>query len=75
MSSLVQIDSLRLAQCQKPSERIMLNAIVFFLLALAIAVVVFGRLGKILRFDFRLTVLSVSLAFLALLYLYWKSRP
>jgi len=53
----------------------MLNAIVFFLLALAIAVVVFGRLGKILRFDFRLTVLSVSLAFLALLYLYWKSRP
>lgn len=53
----------------------MLNAFVFLVLTLAIAVVVFGRLGKLLVFDFRLTVLSVLLGLLALLYVYWKSRP
>jgi hypothetical protein len=53
----------------------MLNALLFFVLAVMVAVIVFGRLSKLLLFDFRLTVLSVVLALLALLYLYWKSRP
>ena len=44
-------------------------------LLIAIAVVVFGRLSKRLVFDFRATVLSVILAILAVIYLYWKSRP
>ncbi len=52
-----------------------LSALLFFALLIAIAVVVFGRLSKQLVFDFRATVLSVILAILALIYLYWKSRP
>jgi hypothetical protein len=52
-----------------------LSALLFFALLIAIAVVVFGRSSKRLVFDFRATVLSVILAILALIYLYWKSRP
>jgi hypothetical protein len=52
-----------------------LNALLFFALLIAIAMVVFGRLSKRLVFDFRATILSVILAILALIYLYWKSRP
>jgi len=52
-----------------------LSALLFFALLIAIAVVVFGLLSKRLVFDFRATVLSVILAILALIYLYWKSRP
>jgi hypothetical protein len=52
-----------------------LNALLFFALLITIAVVVFGRLSKLFVFDFRATVLSVILAILALIYLYWKSRP
>ena len=52
-----------------------LSTLLFFALLIAIAVVVFGRLSKRLVFDFRATVLSVLLATLALIYLYWKSRP
>jgi hypothetical protein len=54
---------------------IKLSSLLFFALLIAIAVVVFGRLSKRLVFDFRATVLSVILAILALIYLYWKSRP
>jgi hypothetical protein len=50
-----------------------LSALLFFVLLIAIAVVVFGRLSKRLMFDFRAIVLSVILAILALRYLYWKS--
>jgi hypothetical protein len=52
-----------------------LSALLFFALLITIAVVVFGRLSKLFVFDFRATVLSVILAILALIYLYWKSRP
>jgi hypothetical protein len=52
-----------------------LSTLLFFALVVAIAVVVFGRLSKRLVFDFRATVLSVILAILAVIYLYWKSRP
>jgi len=52
-----------------------LSALLVFALLMAIAVVVSGRLSKRLVFDFRATVLSVILAILAVLYLWWKSRP
>jgi hypothetical protein len=52
-----------------------LSTLLFFALLIAIAVVVFGRLSKRLVFDFRATVLSAILGILAVIYLYWKSRP
>ena len=52
-----------------------LSALLFFVLLIAVAVIVFGRVTKLLVFDFRATALSVFLAMLALIYLYWKSRP
>jgi hypothetical protein len=52
-----------------------LSALLFFALLIAIAVIVIGRLSKLLVFDLRTTVVSVLLAILALIYLYWKSRP
>jgi hypothetical protein len=52
-----------------------LSALLFFALLIAIAVIVIGRLSKLLVFDLRTTVVSVVLAILALIYLYWKSRP
>jgi hypothetical protein len=51
-----------------------LSTLLFFALLIVI-VVVFGRLSKRLVFDFRATVLSMILAILAVIYLYWKSRP
>jgi hypothetical protein len=56
-------------------DRRQVERLLFFALLIAIAVIVFGRLSKLLVFDFRATVLSVILAILALIYLYWKSRP
>ena len=52
-----------------------LSALLFFALLIAIAVIVIGRLSKLLVFDLRTTVVSVVVAILALIYLYWKSRP
>ncbi|MGC2225060.1 MAG: hypothetical protein WA624_23190 [Methylocella sp.] len=52
-----------------------LSALLLFVLLIAVAVIVFGRLTKLLVFDFRATVLSVILVILALIYVYWKSRP
>jgi hypothetical protein len=54
---------------------IKLSALLFFVLLIAIAVIVIGRLSKILVFDLRTTVVSVVLVILVLIYLYWKSRP
>jgi hypothetical protein len=54
---------------------IKLSALLFFVLLIAVAVIVIGRLSKLLVFDLRTTVVSVLLAILALIYLYWKSRP
>jgi hypothetical protein len=52
-----------------------LSALLLFALLIAIAVIVVGRLSKLLVFDLRTTVVSVVLVILALIYLYWKSRP
>jgi hypothetical protein len=52
-----------------------LSAQLFFVLLIAVAVIVIGRLSKLLVFDLRATVVSVILVILALIYLYWKSRP
>jgi hypothetical protein len=52
-----------------------LSALFFFALLIAIALIVIGRLSKLLVFDLRTTVVSVILAIMALIYLYWKSRP
>ena len=52
-----------------------LSALLFFVLLITIAVIVIGRLSKLLVFDLRATVVSVMLVILALIYLYWKSRP
>jgi hypothetical protein len=47
-----------------------LSALFFFALLIAIAVIVVGRLSKLLVFDLRATVVSVILAIMALIYLY-----
>lgn len=52
-----------------------LSVLLLFVLLIAVAVIVLGRLTKLLVFDFRATVLSVILVILAFIYLYWKSRP
>lgn len=52
-----------------------LSALLLFVLLIAVTLIVFGRFTKLLVFDFRATVLSVILAILALIYVYWKSRP
>jgi hypothetical protein len=54
---------------------IKLSALFFFALLIAIAVIVIGRLSKLLVFDLLTTVVSVVLVIPALIYLYWKSRP
>ena len=54
---------------------IKLSALLFFVLLITIAVIIIGRLSKLLVFDLRATVVSVMLVILALIYLYWKSRP
>lgn len=52
-----------------------LSALLYFSLLIAISVIVFGRLSKLFVFDSRKTVLSLVLGIVALIYLYWKSRP
>lgn len=52
-----------------------LSVLLLFVLFIAVAVIVLGRLTKLLVFDFRATVLSVILVILTFIYVYWKSRP
>jgi hypothetical protein len=52
-----------------------LSALLFCALLIAIAVIVVGRMSKLLVFDLSATVVSVILVILALIYLYWKSWP
>jgi membrane protein implicated in regulation of membrane protease activity len=54
---------------------IKLSALLFFALVIGIAAIVIGRLSKLLVFDLRTIVVSAVLVILALIYLYWKSRP
>lgn len=64
-----------LAHLEKISMIAKLSILLFFSLLIAISVIIFGRLSKLLVFDTRKTILSVVLAILAMIYLYWKSRP
>jgi hypothetical protein len=52
-----------------------LDVLVFCGVLIAVVAIVLGRSTRVLVFDLRSTVLLAALAILALIYLYWKSRP
>jgi hypothetical protein len=52
-----------------------LDVLVFCGVLIAAVAIVLGRSTRVLVLDFRTTALLAAFAALALLYLYWKSRP